>query len=91
MSFEKIKPALILAAIAAVVSALVIITYNVTYVDTSGILTEKQAAAVVSVYGGAAAEYSVVSKLVLSVAMLLGRLEIIPILIAVSPSTWLKR
>ena len=37
------------------------------------------------------AEYSVVSKLVLSVAMLLGRLEIIPILIAVSPSTWLKR
>ena len=37
------------------------------------------------------AEYSVVSKLVLSVAMLLGRVEIIPILIAVSPSTWLKR
>ena len=60
MSFEKIKPALILAAISAIVSALVIITYNVTYVDTSNILTEKQAAAVVSVYGGAAAEYSVV-------------------------------
>ncbi len=37
------------------------------------------------------AEYSVVSKLVLSAAMLLGRLEIIPILIAISPSTWLKK
>ncbi|MBE6901558.1 MAG: FMN-binding protein [Ruminococcaceae bacterium] len=60
MSFEKIKPALILAAIAAIVSALCIITYNVTYVDTSGILTEKQAAAVVSIYGGAAEDYSVV-------------------------------
>lgn len=60
MNFEKIKPALILAAIAAIVSALVIITYNVTYVDTSGILTEKQAAAVVSIYGGTAEEYSVV-------------------------------
>lgn len=37
------------------------------------------------------AEYSDVAKLVLSAAMLLGRLEIIPILIAVSPSTWLKK
>ena len=35
--------------------------------------------------------YSDLSKLVLSAAMLLGRLEIIPILIAVSPSTWLKK
>ena len=60
MSFEKIRPALVLAAIAAIVSALVIITYNVTYVDTSGILTDKQAAAVISVYGGTAEEYSVV-------------------------------
>ena len=60
MSFEKIKPALILAAIAAIVSALCIITYNVTYVDTSGILTEKQAAAAVSIYGGSAQVYSVV-------------------------------
>ena len=37
------------------------------------------------------AGYSDLSKLVLSAAMLLGRLEIIPILIAVSPSTWLKK
>lgn len=37
------------------------------------------------------AAYSGLSKLVLSVAMLLGRLEIIPILIAVSPSTWMKK
>ena len=37
------------------------------------------------------AGYSTLSKLVLSAAMMLGRLEIIPILIAVSPSTWLKK
>ena len=37
------------------------------------------------------AEYSDMAKLTLSAAMLLGRLEIIPILIAVSPSTWLKK
>ena len=37
------------------------------------------------------AEYSDISKLVLSAAMLLGRLEIIPILIAVSPTTWIKK
>ena len=60
MSISKAKPALVLAAIAAIVSALVIITYNVTYVDTSGILTDKQAAAAVSIYGGSAQDYSVV-------------------------------
>lgn len=56
----QFKPALVLAAIAAIVSALVIITYNVTYVDTSNILTKKQAAAVIAVYGGAEEDYSVV-------------------------------
>ena len=37
------------------------------------------------------AEFSDLSKIVLSVAMLLGRLEIFPILIAAIPSTWKKR
>ncbi|MBO6157794.1 MAG: TrkH family potassium uptake protein [Firmicutes bacterium] len=36
------------------------------------------------------ADYSGFSKLVLSAAMLLGRLEIYPILIALTPSTWVK-
>lgn len=36
-------------------------------------------------------EYSDVSKLVLSVAMLLGRLELYPILFLLSPSTWTKK
>ena len=36
------------------------------------------------------ADYSPFSKLVLSFAMLLGRLEIFPLLLAVSPSVWLK-
>lgn len=57
---SRFKPALVLAAIAAIVSALVIITYNLTYVDTSAIITDKQAAAAISVYGGAAEDYSVV-------------------------------
>ena len=58
---SRFKPALVLAAIAAIVSALVIITYNITYVDTSNVLTKKQAAAVISVYGGTEEDYSVVS------------------------------
>lgn len=37
------------------------------------------------------ADYSPLSKIVLSIAMLLGRLEIYPLIITFSPSTWLKR
>ncbi len=37
------------------------------------------------------AAYSEFSKVVLSFAMLLGRLEIFPILLAFSPSTWIKK
>lgn len=37
------------------------------------------------------AGYSILSKLVLSFAMLLGRLEIFPLLFAVIPSTWMKK
>lgn len=40
---------------------------------------------------GSYAGYSVISKLVLSAAMLLGRLEIYPLLLAFSPSTWAKK
>ena len=54
------RPALTLAAVVAIISALVIIMYNVTYVDTSGILTDKQSAAAVAVYGGSAEDYCVV-------------------------------
>ena len=37
------------------------------------------------------AGYSILSKIVLSIAMLLGRLEIYPILFALSPSTWIRK
>ncbi len=57
---SRFRPALVLAAIAAIVSALVIMTYNLTYVDTSNILTKKQVAAAVAIYGGAEEDYSVV-------------------------------
>ncbi len=40
---------------------------------------------------GGFAGYTVFSKLVFSAAMLLGRLEIFPLLIAVSPSVWRGR
>ena len=40
---------------------------------------------------GSFADYSWFSKLVFSFAMLLGRLEIFPLLIALSPSTWKRR
>ena len=36
-------------------------------------------------------DYSIFSKLVFSLSMMLGRLEIFPIVIALSPSTWLKK
>lgn len=39
---------------------------------------------------GSFAAYSPVSKLVFSLAMLLGRLEIFPILLTLAPSTWMK-
>ena len=45
-------------------------------------------------YGAAAANYAAYSygaKLLLSLAMLLGRLEIIPVLFTLSPSTWSKK
>ena len=37
------------------------------------------------------AEYTPFVKLVLSLAMLFGRLEIYPMLISLSPSTWMKK
>lgn len=37
------------------------------------------------------AEFSIPSKILLSVAMLLGRLEIFPIILTLSPSTWVKK
>ncbi len=54
------KPAGILAAVAAIVSALIIVVYNITYVDTSGILTDKQAAAAIAIYGGTKDDFEVV-------------------------------
>lgn len=57
---EKIKPICVLALVAAIISGLVIVVYNLTYVDTSNIVTDKQAAAVTAIYGGVKDDYSVV-------------------------------
>jgi len=40
---------------------------------------------------GSFADYSALSKVVLSFAMLLGRLEIYPLVLALMPGTWTKR
>lgn len=55
---QKIKPILIPAIIIAIISALVIVVYNMTYIDTSTVVTDKQLAAVTQIYGEG--EYSVV-------------------------------
>lgn len=57
---EKIKPILILALIAAVISGLVIAVHDLTYVDTTNVVTDKQAAALVAIYGGTKDDYKVV-------------------------------
>jgi trk system potassium uptake protein TrkH len=40
---------------------------------------------------GSFAGYSVFGKIILTLAMLLGRLEIYPLLLALSPNTWIKK
>ena len=47
----KIKPVLVLSIICTLVCALLRVTYNLTYVDTSGIITEKLGAALVKLDG----------------------------------------
>ena len=39
-ALKKIKPILVLAVICTLICALLIVTYNLTYVDTSGVLTD---------------------------------------------------
>lgn len=57
---EKLKPVYVLALIAAIISGLIIVVYNFTYVDTTNILTDKQAAAVTTIYGGTKDDYEIV-------------------------------
>lgn len=57
---QKLKPIYMLALIAAVISGLIIVVYNLTYVDTTNILTDKQAAAVTTIYGGTKDDFEVV-------------------------------
>ena len=55
---QKIKPILIPAIIIALISGLIIVVYNLTYVDTSTVVTDKQLAAVTKIYGDG--DYSVI-------------------------------
>ncbi len=55
---QKIKPVLIPAIIIALISGLIIVVYNITYVDTSTVVTDKQLAAVNQIYGEG--DYSVI-------------------------------
>lgn len=47
------KPIIVLSLVVAIVSALVIAVYNLTYVDTSNIITDELSAAITEIYGGA--------------------------------------
>lgn len=55
---QKIKPILIPAIIIALISGLIIVVYNLTYKDTSTVVTDKQLAAVTKIYGEG--DYSVI-------------------------------
>ena len=56
----KIKPALILALIAPIISCLIIVVYKATYRDTSLEVTDKEFAAASAIYGGAKTDYTVI-------------------------------
>lgn len=57
---ERIMPPLILTIIAIVVSGLVVLAYNATYVDNTGVLTEKLKTACVDIFGDA--NYEIITK-----------------------------
>lgn len=48
---EKLMPPLVLAAICIIVSGLLVFAYNLTYVDTTGVMTDKLEKACESVFG----------------------------------------
>ncbi len=50
---SKIKPVLVLSAICTLICALLIVTYNLTYKDTSGIITDELRAACITACGEA--------------------------------------
>lgn len=49
---SKLKPVIVLSTICTLVCALLIVTYNLTYVDTSGIITDKLKASCTAIDGG---------------------------------------
>lgn len=58
---KMMKPVIVLALITTIISALLIVTYNLTYKDTSGIITEDMLVKCVELAGEG--EYSVVTDL----------------------------
>ena len=50
---EKIMPPLVLTLICVISSALLAFVYNLTYVDTTGIITDKLSAGLTEIYGTA--------------------------------------
>ena len=48
---EKIKPSLVLTVICIITCALLVIAYNATYVDNSGVITDKMTAGLEEIYG----------------------------------------
>lgn len=50
---EKIKPSLVITLICVIASTLLVIAYNATYVDNTGVVTEKISAGLSEIYGSA--------------------------------------
>ena len=49
---EKIMPPLVLTLICVITSALLVAAYNITYVDTTGVITDELASGLTEIYGG---------------------------------------
>ena len=49
---EKIMPPLVLTLICVITSALLVAAYNITYVDTTGVITDELASGHTEIYGG---------------------------------------
>ncbi len=58
--FSKIKPPLVLTVICTLISALLIVVYNATYVDTTGVITDSLKKGLEEIYGSG--NYSMLKK-----------------------------
>lgn len=50
-NLDMIKPSLVLTSICVIISVLIVVIFNITYVDTTGIITDKMKTALTDMFG----------------------------------------